>query len=93
MLGEGAGVRETARVLGITPKTVLRLIRRVGRHVQAIVANQLRGLFTEEIQLDELWSFLRKKEANLTALETLQQEFGDAWIWIAFDPIHKVVVA
>ncbi|MGI0053186.1 MAG: hypothetical protein ACRECR_02860 [Thermoplasmata archaeon] len=92
MLGEGMGVRETARVLEITPKSVLRLVRRVGRHVQTIVAEHLRGLLTEEIQLDELGSFLRKKEANLTDLEALQQELGDAGIWVAFDPIHKVVV-
>ncbi|EQD59826.1 hypothetical protein B1B_08028, partial [mine drainage metagenome] len=61
MLGEGSGIRETARVLGITPATVLRLVRRVGQHVQTTVAHHLQGLFTEEIQLDELWSFLRKK--------------------------------
>ena len=93
MLGEGMGIRETARVLGITPKIVLRLVRRVGQHVQTTVAHHLQGLLTEEIRLDELWSFLRKKEANLTALETLQQEFGDCWVWVAFDPVHKVVVA
>lgn len=92
MLGEGAGIRETARVLEITPGTVLRLVRRVGQHVQRTVAHHLRDLFPEEIQLDELWSFLRKKEANLTTLEALRQEFGDCWVWVAFDPVHKVVV-
>ncbi len=92
MLGEGAGIRETAHALRTTPKTALRLVRRVGEHVQRTVAHHLQGRFTSETQLDELWSFLRKKEANLTALEALHQEFGDCWVWVAFDPIHKVVV-
>jgi IS1 family transposase len=93
MLGEGGGgIRETARVLGLTPGTILRLVRRVGEHVQGTVAHHLRDLFTEEIPLDELWSFRRKKEANLTALETVRQEFGDCWIRVAFDPVHTVVV-
>ena len=90
-MGEGSGIRETARALGITPGTVLRLVRRVGAHVQKTVTDDLRNLLTEEIQLDELWSFLRKKEANLTALETLRREFGDCWVWVAFDPVHKVI--
>ena len=93
MLGEGMGTCETARVLGITSATVLRIVRRVGAHVQRTGADHLQGLLTEEIQLDELWSFLRKKEANLTELEALRQEFGDCWVWVAFDPIRKLVVA
>jgi len=36
---------------------------------------------------------LLKKQKNLTPLEYIEGEFGDAWIWIAFDSIHKVVVA
>jgi len=36
---------------------------------------------------------LLKKQKNLTELEYIEGEFGDAWIWIAFDSIHKVVVA
>ncbi|MBN1216194.1 MAG: hypothetical protein JXA99_12230 [Candidatus Lokiarchaeota archaeon] len=36
---------------------------------------------------------LLKKQKNLTLLEYLESECGDTWIWIAFDPIHKVVIA
>ena len=36
---------------------------------------------------------LLKKQKNLTPLEYIEGECGDAWIWIAFDSIHKVVVA
>jgi len=36
---------------------------------------------------------LLKKQKNLTPLEYQEGECGDAWIWIAFDSIHKVVVA
>lgn len=36
---------------------------------------------------------LLKKQKNLTELEYIEGELGDAWIWIAFDPVNKVVVA
>ena len=36
---------------------------------------------------------LLKKQKNLTELEFLEGQLGDAWIWIAFDPVNKVIVA
>lgn len=35
---------------------------------------------------------LLKKEAHLSVLEKLAAIYGDQWVWIGFDPIHKVVV-
>jgi len=34
-----------------------------------------------------------KKEKHLGPLEKLYSEFGDIWVWIAFDPRNKIVVA
>jgi hypothetical protein len=35
---------------------------------------------------------LLKKEARLSALEKLAAIYGDQWVWIGFDPHHKVVI-
>ena len=43
--------------------------------------------------MDELWTFIYKKEAHLTALEQLGAVYGDAWVWIAFSPVCKLVPA
>jgi len=40
-----------------------------------------------------MWSFIGKKEKNLDAVEKLQGILGDAWIWIAFDAVTKIVLA
>jgi hypothetical protein len=42
--------------------------------------------------LDELWTFIVKKEKNLSAWEKLHSEYGDAWVWTAIDPVHKLVL-
>ncbi len=34
----------------------------------------------------------KKKEARLSVLEKLAGIYGDPWVWISFDPIHKVVM-
>jgi IS1 family transposase len=50
-------------------------------------------LHITECQVDELWSFVRKKEAHRTAAEKVLALYGDAWVWIAFAPAWRLVAA
>jgi len=52
-----------------------------------------RHLHVRECQMDELWTFIAKKEARLTSLEKLAAIAGDAWVWIAFSPVDTLVLA
>jgi len=52
-----------------------------------------RNLHVSECQLDELWTFIFKKEDQLTPLDKLWGIYGDAWVWIAFSPVCKLVPA
>jgi len=92
-LTEGVGVRSTARIQGVNPKTVLRVLARAAVHTAKVSRSLLKGVKVSECQLDEMWSFIGKKEGNLEPVETLSGILGDAWIWIAFDSVHKVVLA
>jgi hypothetical protein len=71
--------------------TVCHWLPRVGRHSQRVLDYFFRHLHLSECQLDELWTFVYKKEKQLTMLEKLAGRYGDAWIWTAFDPVHKLV--
>ena len=57
------------------------------------MAYHFRHLHLTECQLDELWTFVMKKEAQLTPLERTLGLHGDTWVWIAFAPISKLVPA
>jgi IS1 family transposase len=92
-LAEGVGVRSTARIFATDKKTVLQVLRRAADHVERVSRSLLRGLTVHECQLDEMWSFVGKKEGHLAAGERLAGLWGDAWIWTAFDAEHKVVLA
>jgi len=92
-LAEGVGVRATARIQGIDKKTALLVLSKAAEHVEKLGRALLVNLVVLECQLDEMWSFVYKKEQNLEPFEKLRGEFGDAWIWIAFDAVNKVVVA
>lgn len=92
-LTECVGVRATARITNTDKKTVLRVLSRAADHALTISTRLLKNLKISECQLDEMWSFIGKKEAHLEPIEKLEGILGDAWIWIAFDPVHKVVIA
>jgi IS1 family transposase len=87
------GVAATARIQNVNKKTVLRVLTKAGEHAAEISRVLLRDLAVAECQLDEMWSFVGKKEKNLNPIEKLMGELGDAWIWIAFDAVNKVVIA
>jgi IS1 family transposase len=92
-LAEGVGVATTARIQGVDKKTVLLVLAKAGEHAMKISRALMRNLVVSECQLDEMWSFIGKKEKNLAPIEKLEGELGDAWIWIAFDAVNKVAIA
>jgi IS1 family transposase/transposase-like protein len=92
-LAEGLGVRAVARIHAVEPDTVLAWLRKAGQHCDRVSAFMMQELEVSQVQLDELWTFVRKKERMLSEWEKLHTEYGDTWIWTAFDPVNKLVLA
>ena len=67
---EGVGVRATARLLAMDKDTVNRVILRAGEHCAHVLSGLLTSLELTEVQLDELWSFVKKRKI-LVAPKTL----------------------
>jgi IS1 family transposase len=91
---EGCGVLQTARLLKVHPDTVSRYTRAAGDQARAahdeLVA---RSPLTREIQMDEAWSFVAKKEKNCDEDDPEDRFRGDCWDHVAFDPEHRLVVS
>jgi len=92
-LAEGLGIRATGRLVSVDKDTVNHWLPVLGQHCQGVMNYFFRNLHLHECQLDELWTFIHKKEGHLTPLEKLAEVYGDAWVWIAFSPVYKVVPA
>lgn len=60
-LAEGTGVRKTARLTGVSRDTVGRILKRTGKHAKAIHDQLVIDLVVPEVQMDEMWSFVKKK--------------------------------
>jgi len=63
---EGVGVRATARLLGLDKDTVNRVILRAGEHCARVLSELLKSLQLTETQLDELWTFVKKRKVLTT---------------------------
>jgi len=92
-LAEGVSIRATGRLIEVDKDTVQRWLPILSHHCGQVMNYFFRNLHLTECQLDELWTFVFKKEAHLTTLEQLQELYGDAWVWIAFSPVCKLVPA
>ena len=63
-VAEGVGVRATARLLGLSKDAVNRIILVAGEHCARVTQNLLTDLNLTEVQLDELWVFIKKNKAR-----------------------------
>ena len=59
---EGVGVRATARLLELDKDTVNRVILRAGKLCANVLSELLASLELSEAQLDELWTFVKKRK-------------------------------
>jgi len=92
-LAEGTSIRATGRLLSLDKDTVCHWLPQLGIHCNGVMSYFFRNLHLSECQLDELWTFIFKKEDQLTPLDKLLGIYGDAWVWIAFSPVCKLAPA
>src|SRR5437667_11179819 len=67
-LTEGASVRATARMVGVSKTTVLKLLVEVGELCSIYQYHKLRNLPCKRIQADEIWAFVGAKQRHAKRL-------------------------
>src|SRR5215831_11857146 len=83
-------------VLGVTEETVLAWLRRAAQKAQEINAHLLRDVPVTQVQLDEMWSFIRRKQAQQAGPDGESPEWGEdgrQWVWISFAPEFRLILA
>src|SRR5437879_2217000 len=86
-LTEGSSIRSTARMVGVSKTTVLRLLVEVGELCAIYQDHKLRDLPCRRIEADEIWAFVGAKQRNAK-----RQGDGDIWTFTALDAETKLMV-
>ena len=92
-LAEGNSLRATARIVQIDKDTACDWLDRAAQHCRLVMLYLWRNLHVTECQLDELWSIVHTKEHNLPCAKIYYETYGDVWVWIAFAPVWRLVLA
>jgi IS1 family transposase len=91
-LCEGVSVRSVARLEGVNPGTVLRLLADAGDMAIMFMKHEMKDLICRFIQADELYSFVGTRDFEPDEDE-IEAGLGRTWTWLAIDAETKLVIS
>lgn len=93
LLLEGNSVRSTERITGLHRDTITGLLAKAGDCAYMVQTSKVRNVPVRDVQADEIWSFVGKKESRRVYGDKDFQKIGDAWTFIAIERDTKLVLA
>ncbi len=90
-LVEGNSIRSVERMTGVHRDTIMRLLVRVGEGCLGLLDRTMRDLSCRKVQVDEIWTYVGKKQARLAYEQRFDQEVGDQYVFVALDADTKLI--
>lgn len=84
-------MRSISRVAKVSINTVTKLLVDAGTACAAYHDEHVKGVKSERVQCDEIWSFVYAKEKNSKELDN--DGAGDVWTWTGLDPDNKLMIS
>ena len=91
LMVEGNSIRGIARLVDVSPVTVLRYLELAGTACLSFHEQAVRNVHSKQIQCDEIWSFNYCKKATLKTAKAAPEGAGDVWTWTAIDDSKLIV--
>lgn len=85
MLCEGCSIRSVERTVGVHRDTIMRLMVKFGEACQAFLDEQVRHVDAKHLEIDEQWTWVAKKQRNVSDEEHAVGDVGDQYLFLAFD--------
>lgn len=89
---EGSSIRSTSRLTGIDRDTVIALLVMIGERCKAWMERELVDVCVDEVQADEVWSFIFCKEKHSQRMG-YDGSTGDAYCFVGVERNTKLVVS
>ncbi len=90
-LTEGCSIRATERLTGIHRDTIMRLGVRVGDGCAELHDRLMQFVQVNRLELDELWSYVGKKQKRVTPTDPA--DLGDQYVFIGIDANLKAIIS
>jgi IS1 family transposase len=89
-LVEGSSIRSIERMTGVHRDPIMRLMVSVGNTCEKIMDTSMRNLTCKDIEVDEVWSFVGKKQRHVGPMDN-SNVVGDFYTFIALDSESKLI--
>jgi IS1 family transposase len=93
LLCEGMAMRAVARAEDVSFNTVEKLLQDAGAACVEFHDRAVRGVKSQRVQCDEIWSFVHAKAKNVPTAKAAPPGAGDIWTWTAFDADNKLILS
>ncbi len=90
-LTEGCSIRSVERLTGVHRDTAMRLGVRVGQGCAALHDRMMRDLRVNRLELDEIWSFVAKKQGRVQPGDGT--DVGEQYTFIALADTAKAIIS
>jgi IS1 family transposase len=92
LLSEGNSIRSTERLTGIHRDTIMRAVVRFGNQCRDFLDASLANLSVRNLELDEIWTYVAKKQKRCRGNDLRNQAIGDQYLYTALDADSKMVI-
>ncbi len=92
LLLEGTSIRSAERITGLHRDAIIKLMVIAGERCERLM-DPLRNVSVSDVQCDEIWGFVQKKEGHKLPEEYDNDFIGDAYCWVALERETKMVLA
>ncbi len=92
LLLEGMSIRSAERITGIHRDTILRLLVLAGERCQKLMDEKIKNLDVLDVEVDEIWGFVGKKEGHKLDREKQVEVIGDAYCFVGIEANCKLIL-
>ena len=92
LLLEGNSIRSTERITGIDRNTIMKLLVLAGEKCEKVMGRLIVNVPVKDVRCDEIWAYIRKKEAHKLPTEAHDDTIGDAYCYVAIERHTKLVL-
>jgi len=92
LLCEGVSIRSIERLTEVHRDTIMRLLVLAGERCDKLLGRLLVNIPVRDVECDEIWAYVAKKEAHKRPAEANNETIGDAYCFVAIERNTKLVL-
>lgn len=92
LLIEGNSLRSTERITGLDINTLMKILVKAGEKCEKLMGRVIVNVPCHDVQADEIWAYVGKKEGHKLPEEENDNSIGDAYCFVAMETRTKLVL-